>query len=222
MEINTEDTAFNIQTRAYENDIYKLQIPVKSFTKRDIIISKYDIPSYFQNSLKIGNKVSIFDNDIVKDGVISKRDQKNIYIYSSKDLVNPLYVKRNRWWSLGIGFTYLVSKESLVEATNDSANITVEFKVPNGTPKGTIRWSLYYSETDEDYFEVIKSCDWERTAYSTVSLNNYLWKRGYYKVKAKRLSPSLSAVINENEYKYPYQSLEFSSISIKSPNRINL
>lgn len=195
-------------------------LPVLSFEGNLVVAKLTSKDSLYRTK---GSVVSIEDSNSTITGVITEVSDNNfIKVYSSRVLKNPKTVRKKDWWNIGVALSYLVNDIALLRKEGEDSELEIYFEVPRGTPKFTVKWSLYYSEDGEDYIEIIKGSDWERAGYSRLTLFNYLWKEGYYRIKARRLSVNRLVVVNENSYDLPKKEIVSSSLLVSSLNSIKL
>lgn len=219
---NKEDIAESVFRENWVNSDRNnpTSIKVLSFKDRRVVAKVNNIKNI--NYWVKGKVVLIWDSNLYRTGVITGIDKDKIEIYSSEPLDNPTKVSLKEWWNIGLALSYLVSYDGLQEELGTNSTLELNFEVPPGTPKFTIKWSLYYSEAGESYTEIIKGSDWEKAGYSKITLSDYLWKEGYYRIRARRLSPNRAVSVNNNFYDFPKKESADSTLLISRLNSIKL
>lgn len=156
-------------------------------------------------------------NGTVKD--ITEENVVAITTLEEAQGVKSVYWRK--WWSLSLKYYYLLDKTPLQVSNDDEASVIIPVKA-KVDERLTVRWSLFYRE-DEDSEEkkVVIGVDWEKAGYCTAYFSDYLWKRGIYRLRAKRLNNSLTGIVAENDKTFRVDSLS-NRLSVPLHSTVNL
>ena len=181
----------------------------------ELVINISSISDKKLSNLKIGQKTKIYNSGdiLVATGCILAINSSNRILLSSvvyekdinsEDIVfDDTYIcKFSKWWSANIPNFEIVNEEAFYEVLEEprptlllSAN--TEFKgkhIP-----GLISWTLYYASNKESKLnKIIIGNDLLTPGICTFSKPGYIWKAGYYVLKAERYSKSSKVLLKKD------------------------
>lgn len=141
---------------------------------------KYIFAKQIREEVLPGHLVNIHTQSEQKNGVVIDAVETSFTVRCPNLLEVPTKASWQKWWGLASGTTYLVSELAFVEG--ELAKFNLQCKVPKGTQRGQVRWSLYY-----EGIEIVKGVDWQKPGYCAFARQGYRWKEGEYIFRARLL-----------------------------------